>query len=71
MTVTTMGAAAGSLAGNEDLAREGRRQQAQQLEALNTKSGALGERDKELTARDEARRLRDAAARAKAERKSG
>ena len=47
------------------------RAQTEQLGALNAKAEALREREKELTARDEARRLHDAAARAKAERKSG
>jgi fused signal recognition particle receptor len=41
------------------------------LEALDTKTEALDEKEVALTAADEARRLRDAATRAKAERKNG
>lgn len=41
----------------------------ERLEALEAKTDALREQEKELTARDEARRLAEAAARAKAERK--
>jgi hypothetical protein len=42
----------------------------ERLEALDAKSGALRERERELKVRDEAARLREAAGRAKAERKS-
>lgn len=42
----------------------------EQLQAAEAKSEALREREKELTARDEARRLADAAGAVKAERKS-
>jgi hypothetical protein len=41
------------------------------LETLSTKSDAMREKEKELAARDEARRLREAASRTKAERKAG
>ena len=47
----------------EDLARKAR------LDTLDTKADALREREKALTAADEARRLRDAASRRKAARK--
>ena len=42
----------------------------ERLETLDTKSDALRQKEKEVTARDEARRLREAADRAKAERKA-
>jgi hypothetical protein len=41
----------------------------ERLKALDAKTEALGEREQELAVRDEAERLRDAASRAKAERK--
>ena len=47
------------------------REPGERLEALNTTADALQEKEQELVARDEARRLREAATRAKAERKSG
>lgn len=47
------------------------REPGERLEALNTTADALEEKEQELVARDEARRLREAASRAKAERKSG
>jgi hypothetical protein len=43
----------------------------ERLQTLDAKSDALAEQQKELTARDEARRLSEAASRAKAERKDG
>jgi hypothetical protein len=43
----------------------------ERLETLSSKTDALGAKEKELTARDEARRLREAATRTKAERKAG
>ena len=38
---------------------------------MDAKADALREKEKELTVRDEARRLREAASRAKTERKAG
>lgn len=43
----------------------------ERLTTLNAKTDALSKKEKELTARDEARRLRETAGRAKAERKDG
>jgi hypothetical protein len=44
---------------------------AERLETLNAKTDALRDKEKELAARDEARRLREAASRTKTERKAG